>query len=233
MNEFEKSFADQCELSIRKFQSILPVPWRPRSILLSEAFAVCAMCDLYRVDSLVESGIWEGRSTMIWGQYLRKVMAIDLTIRPGVLDRLTDCDITVAEGDAKDLVPLAVALELDIIGIFLDGPKGADAIELGKSCLRNLRVQFVAVHDMHKMSFSEVNESRTLADNEGFQFFTDAEWFVERYKWLDEDESQHDEEQDLIWVPGELLTGEGKPRRELGSYGPTIGFLIADARGLL
>ena len=228
MTTFEKIFAEQCEKSIERFKAILPIPWRPRSILLSEAFAVCAMCDLYGVDSLVESGIYEGRSTMIWGNYLSKVVAFDLTIRPGVSERIPACNVSLVEGDSRKLLPAYLAVASCKVGIFLDGPKGEDAIMLGRQFLEV--VQFVAVHDMHKMSFGKLNDSRLLAEREGFQFFTDAEWFVEQYKFLDEGESQYDEEQDLTWIPGELLTGEGKPRRELGSYGPTIGFLLTEVK---
>ncbi len=230
MTAFDKIFAGQCEKSIERFKDILPVPWRPRSILLSEAFAVCAMCDLYGIELFIESGIYEGRSTMVWGKYLPKVIAFDVTIRPGVSDRLHSHNICLRQGDARALIPEEITPAVGRTGLFLDGPKGSEAILFGRRCMNHANVQFVAIHDMHTMSSGNVNVSRVQAENVGFQFFTDAGWFVDQYKWLDEGESQYDKDQDIQWVPGELITGEGKPRRELGSYGPTVGFLIANPK---
>jgi len=57
------------------------------------------------------------------------------------------------------------------------------------------------------------------------QFLTDEKWFVKEYSWLDKDESQYDIKQKATWYPYQYIYSENNiPNKELGSYGPTIGF---------
>ena len=59
----------QCNESIEAFRKLTPIKWPPRRILPSEGFLLCALCDLYGVDTFIESGVYDGRSTTIWAAW--------------------------------------------------------------------------------------------------------------------------------------------------------------------
>jgi len=221
---------EQYRKSITRFQEkTLPITWAPRGILLSEGFAFCAAADLFNVDAVIESGVWDGHSTEIWAKYFLpeiNITAIDIEIRKEALKHLAPYNIDLVKKDSGKVLPNYIrTLHQKKIGIFIDGPKGHEAIGLGKACLEFPNVAFVGIHDVHKLSFGRINATRIEMDKWGrAQFFTDEDWFVETYAWLDEGESQRDNEQRLTWVLYELITDPGLPKRKLGSYGPTIGF---------
>src|SRR3990167_490656 len=84
----------QCVSSVGTFKKILPLVWRPRTVLLSEGFAFCALCELFGIETVIESGVFDGRSTEIWtrfqphSQKIKRIYAIDVKFRPGVFTRL-------------------------------------------------------------------------------------------------------------------------------------------------
>jgi len=206
--------------------------WEPRGILLSEGFAVCSFCDLFEIDLLIESGIYNGRSTKIWAEYLqdKKVIAIDKNILPSTRSSLsTYNNLDMMEGDANRLVLLAINQNKEKrIGVFIDGPKGIKAINLARKIMRSNNVYFVGIHDMCKNNKSNCtvkSEAREEMERESNYkaFFTDEEDFVHRYSYLDDLEiNSFDQEQNLSWEPF-FIKRDGKII-DLGSYGPTIGF---------
>ena len=231
----EEKIVMQCEISIDKFKKrVLPITWTARSILLSEGFAFCAICDLLNIDMILESGIYNGRSTLIWAKYFgneKLIKATDIKIRKEAKIRLKDYNIELIEGDSRNIFPeLLMKYRDKRIGIFIDGPKGNYAVKLAKKCLIFDNVAFVGIHDMHKTNIDGITplRERVAMDNlKNMKFYTDELWFVKRYSGIDKEEGNPDEEQKLIWQPYEYLnTDTGKIERKLGSYGPTIGFLF-------
>lgn len=235
--QIRRRIAAQCAQTRPSFEALLPLPWLPRSVLVSEALSFCAMCDLFDVDMVLESGVYEGRSTEVWARYggpSRLVIAVDREIRPDARARLEPYPhLHLVEGDSNCKLSEIVAMNRDrCIGVFIDGPKGPAAIRLGRSLLETPCVKFVGLHDVHWMSFGKTNLTRVELERYAPEFCTDESWFVGRYKYLDISESKRDEEQSMRWIPYELKTDPGMPERKLGSYGPTIGYMVSPEASL-
>jgi len=232
----DKKIMVQCDLSLKEYRiQIDPIKWYERSILLSEGLLVCAMADLMDVDIFIESGVYEGKSTEIWGRYFAHrripVFATDVVLRKGVRERLSYLpDVTLYEVDGSVLIKNIVTEEVNRdkrIGVFIDGPKGEIAANLAEELIGYSNVKFVAVHDCHKMSFGEQNYPRiALEKHTGDKFFSDNELFVDTYSYLDRDSiGKLDEGQHARWYPGEIRI-EDEKTRVLGSYGPTVGVIL-------
>ena len=223
------SLKQQAAQSISRFRErVFPIEWSPRSILTSEGFAVCVMADLHKVDVLIESGVCNARSTVMWARYMPagEIVAVDWKLIGKARERLEPYDVTFIEGDATNILPADIDLrEGQRIGVFIDGPKGVEAVNLACRCMDYPQVAFVGVHDMANLLHGKPHAERAMLESAGWsQWFTDEEWFVNAYGELDEDESHLDIEQGTQWTPG-FRNELGKSPIPLGSYGHTIGFL--------
>jgi len=222
----KEAIAWQLEKSLPKFlERGNKVGWQERSILLSEAFAFCAMGDLFDIDVILESGIWLGRSTEIWARYFypKRVTAIDCSLKKEVEDRLAEYDnLTLLQGEGPDLIPkLLEKPETQRVAVFIDGPKSHRAVMLAAKCLTYSKVFFVAVHDMQSSSAKQMVRSL------GYPvFFTDAEWFLKKYSKIDRGESRWDEKQRLKWIPYHIVSKVKNVYKRLESYGMTIAFIF-------
>jgi len=221
-----KIIEEQLEKSLPKFlKTGNKIPWQERGILVSEAFAFCGVGDLFDIDIVLESGIWLGRSTEIFAIYFvpKQVIAIDVTLKKATVERLEKYDnLTLIQGDGPSHIKSILEdPKIQRAGIFIDGPKEERAIRLAEESLAISKVLFVALHDTHKSKIK-----RRLQALGYPLFFTDEEWFLNKYKHLDEKESQWDEEQGLKWIPRHIISRDGKPIRALESYGMTIGFIF-------
>lgn len=223
---------NQCKKSIIAFKDkAMNIPWIQRSILMSEGFAFCVMGDLFNIDTILESGVYGGRSTQIWAEYFSQDQLIIAVDRNKLneetrerLGRYSNIELIVGNG-VVELNKKIKELQNRRIGIFLDGPKGKEAVEFAKEALSNSSVYFIGIHDQHKETNGVPNERRQLFETwEKAQFFTDEKWFVDEYAWLDMNESQRDATQKITWYPGMAKGDSGKPDRIYASYGPTIGF---------
>lgn len=220
----------QCKKSFPKFMERAGnVPWQERSILMSEAFAFCAIGDLFDIDVIIESGIYLGRSTEIWANYFsdKSIYAIDCKLKQEAVERLKGYNnVILIEGDGFELLKqLSAKLAPRRIGIFMDGPKGCKALRFGLDISKHQNVEFFALHDVHKMKRGKRSEVRELFEIlTASAFFTDEKWFVDNYSEIDKNESNWDGQQGLIWMPFKLISKDGNHNRVLGSYGPTIGF---------
>ncbi len=239
---------EQCKLTLPRFEETAgKVPWCPRSILMSEGLAVCAMADLHGIDLLIESGVCNGRSTEMWCRYLpeaTRIKAIDWNIPTETHNRLKaymfpqtmDQRLILFLANAERCVPEMIANAASLrIGIFIDGPKDDAAVKLARECIAHKNVQFVGVHDLalhqawrpHEARYNFAMQNRVDGDDP--IWFTDAEWFVELSHHLDADESHLDVEQGTRWTPY-CRHDIGKAPVPLGSYGYTIGFLSKDVQ---
>lgn len=219
---------EQATESIAFFRQLVGViEWRPRGILTSEGFAFCAMADLYEIDSVIESGIYNGRSTDMFARYLpnARIIGVDWQISPQTTKRLSRYGVELIQGNATTTVVEQVAkLRGKRIGVFIDGPKDEAAIELARECLRHEQVCFVGIHDMARLLNGQPHRARRTLESLGAMWFTDAEWFVHAYSYLDEGDSNWDDDQGTKWEPG-FRCERGKAKIALGSYGYTVGFL--------
>ena len=143
-----------CNVSLKKYQTVVDsIKWVERSILLSEGLLVCAMADIFDVDLFIESGIYEGKSTEIWGRYLagrgKSIIATDVEIRDGVKKRLGYlADLSFYENDGAILLPNIVRMDINKdkrIGVFIDGPKGEVAVNLAIELIQYDNVKFVSI----------------------------------------------------------------------------------------
>jgi hypothetical protein len=190
------------------------------------------MAQAYGVNAFVESGTAQGRSATIVAESLHPipVTTIDWEPQSDVFDRLNGLGITTIRGDAsKVLVPLLAECNSKRIGVFIDGPKGADAVDLAAECMENSRVRFVGVHDLSKITNRKERELFDALDYP--KWYTDDAWFVEAYKHLDARDQNHwDEEQGTKWQPYKRLDRRNGEviESDRGSYGYTIGFLYKE-----
>lgn len=238
---------EQCKRSIERFKArvFLSTPWTPRSILMSEGFAFCAVSDLLGVDVVLESGICNGRSTQMWANYFPSdtpIIAIERNNFKGAAVRRVKSykNVKLARGDGPAVIlSLVPKFSGKKIGIFLDGPKDVPAINFAKKVLPLPNVVLVGIHDMSvtKGRFGRDQPELNRRKGELYhppgriefdkwelgQFLTDEKWFVEEYSWLDKNESGFDAKQKMYWTPY-VYVGTGGVHRELNSYGPTVGF---------
>jgi len=221
---------------IGEFESrVLPIPFLPRGILTSEAFAVCAAARLLGVSAIIETGVYEGRSSLFWRRWFNPAWSIDNSWRADCTERIKNTHITMIDGYAEhELVPLVASV--GNVCVFIDGPKGQSAIDLAQRCLSHRNVAFVAIHDMHRdeVTGDTLNEARlALAATPLWPtWFTDNQQFVDHFAYLDYDYiGRLDEHQNLRWFPGCYRNADGLRVRHLGSYGPTVGFLFHDEWG--
>jgi len=245
MADIKRILQKQFCVSIDRFKEgvLNSTPWAPRSILMSEGFAFCAVSDMLGVDVVLESGVYNGRSTQIWANYFPSgvpIIAIDRrNFRETTINRLKSYkNVELTKGDGPNVISDLIPKFSDKkISIFMDGPKDIPALDFAKKVLPLPNVVLVAIHDMSvtigrfekNHPFGRKRElyfpqSRIEFDKwELGQFLTDEEWFVKGYSWLDKDESQFDSKQKLRWTPY-VIIGTDRPDRELNSYGPTVGF---------
>lgn len=229
---------EQCQQSIGRFEDTVlhSTPWTTRSILMSEGFAFCAISDLLAIDAIFESGIYNGRSTHIWANYFPFEMPI-ITIerrnfRKSAIVRLKPYgNVRMVMGDGPTVITQQIAnLPERRIGVFLDGPKHLKAVEFAKKAFASTNVIMVAIHDMSRIRGNKASEGRIEFEKWNVEkFFTDEEWFVKKYSWLDKDESHYDGQQRLTWHPY-IVIGTGAPDRKLGSYGFTVGFAFKSGK---
>lgn len=124
------------------------VPYRPKGIFYSEAFAFLDSCGIADVDLIVESGVKNGMSTaLISAGWSGPLISIDRDARVHPPD--TFPRHTFIRGDAHEVVPvLLVRHQGARVGLLIDGPKGKNAMRLKDSAWQNPDVRVVAIHDL-------------------------------------------------------------------------------------
>lgn len=221
------------ELTEKKYvENVIPMKYYSRGILMSEGFAFCSFCELHNVDLIIESGIYGGQSTRIWSRFFKDIpiISVDKILKGEVIDEFKDVkNVTLVKADAKSFLPDYISKNPGKrIGVFIDGPKGEEAIQLLKKCFEIQNVFVAGMHDVHKLSFEKPNNTREILDKEGIiHFFTDDKEFVEVYSYLDSDKNMVGRgTEDIFWSPGKLNSKEFGVLRLLGSYGPTVAIML-------
>lgn len=191
------------------------------SILFSDGLCVCALCDLFEVDYLLESGTGFGGSTEMFARYfadgsrVRRIWSVDLSVHPmwqrvqGALGLKTYSRhvwsslrggarsakarlapfprVTLLHGDACEaLPPLAARLagEGARIGVVIDGPKGAEQLQLAEQLFAiSPQVRFAALDDIGPMFDAEGRHDR-FRSSRFASFATSDAVFFDRYGWI-------------------------------------------------
>ena len=227
---------ESCALHLNRFMvKVLPLGFVEHGILTSEGFAFCAMCELFDVNMIIESGVCMGRSTTIWAKYFgRRVKIIGIDHKPfdpDVRHSLKEMGVKLILDDSLNRFPVLLKQYADRkIAVFIDGPKDENSIWLAKKCYEQNNVKFVGVHDVHKWNFDrhkldrgeKNNIARKLFDKWDVpKFLTENQRFLQRYKDLD----QIFRNSERYWVPYGYKYA-GKKEEKFGSYGLTIGFAL-------
>jgi len=199
--------------------------------MYSELFSFCCIGEHYGIDMIVEGGTLIGYSAIILSKYFGDIpiITIDRKVCENVRENIKPySNIKFKHGNGIKLIPDIVRTHpKNKIGMFLDGPKGVNALPIAEQCFKFGNVLFVAFHDMCK---SGLTKNRVMIDNKSRvqferlnydQFYTDVDWFVDTYsKPLDVDKFEEN---------GKIVIKEiGSRAFAYGSYGPTMGFIFKE-----
>ncbi len=209
-----------------------------RGVWTSECFALCVMCDLFHIDDYIESGIYQGQSFFVMSEYLPKpCYGFDVTIQKNIKDRCSyffDHGL-IFEQDSFVGIPELLNDDLDQenSGIFIDGPKGWDALKLAQTVIDNDNVKFIGIHDSYwpVSNRDDHYEFRKHLEDNYYTWSTDDVNFVREYNYLDNARwIEYLEERGLGGILPynkiKFLYDEDKyDSRLLKSYGPTITFI--------
>ncbi len=138
----------------QKFKDIVDtVPYQKKGIWYIEAFLFCSICDILKVDAIIESGVAYGCSTEIFANYFDfEIVAID-NDQYGIFNdtqkRLEKYNnLHLYNGDSFNLIPSVIEKNLDAnIGVFIDGPKGSSARKLRDGLLKYDNISCFGFHD--------------------------------------------------------------------------------------
>eukprot|EP00933_Yihiella_yeosuensis_P033443 TRINITY_DN27147_c0_g1_i1.p1 TRINITY_DN27147_c0_g1~~TRINITY_DN27147_c0_g1_i1.p1 ORF type:complete len:427 (+),score=70.05 TRINITY_DN27147_c0_g1_i1:356-1636(+) len=176
------------------------------SLRLSEVLAVAAFAHAFRVDAILESGVYHGFSTELWIRWLsgagglERVVAVDKHIYPEAQKRLAPhfenaSKVELLEGDGVEVLPHALdRLAKDgarAVAAVIDGPKHEKALRLAYELLSGHEhlVRFAAIHDARGFK----RGPRASAWRQyGLRplLFTDEAWFLRNFGWLDRKNSK-------------------------------------------
>lgn len=205
---------------------------RARGIWYSEMFAFVVWCRAFRVNAVIESGVYLGQSSEIINHALPSIthVAIDHEWQREAFTRLQGSTLTLS-GDARALLRKPFVDTGMTVAVLLDGPKGKDAIDLACNLLVRSQVVFVAIHDTYRLQDGAPSDARAEIEHR-FSSRTERVWatddleFVTRYRvldgsyyglWLDE---RGNGKTPYTYV----RDGVSTPMR---SYGPTLTFLFS------
>ena len=150
----------------------------------SEAFAFCALCKMYDVDLIIDSGTGRGVSTEYFVRALDFIITIDMhqhyadSLEMSVKRLQLYNNLLQIVGNSNIVIPKLVGIiKHERCAVFFDGPKSKNAFEL----FQNINVVFAGFHD------AAPNKSDGLFFKEQGSFFnTLDDWFLEEYSWLNE-----------------------------------------------
>ncbi len=132
-----------------------------RGVWSSEVFALCVMCDLFDVKTFIESGSYLGQSAFNISKYFERknrntyddsmVLCFDIDLKDELRERLKNGRFQnyTEEGDSLKLIPPLCKTGNTKRGVFIDGPKGWDALRLVEKVIGNNNVKFVGIHDSY------------------------------------------------------------------------------------
>lgn len=162
-----------------------------KGVLLSEGFFIYALCKYYKVNTLIESGIHNGRSTVIFANCgaAPYIHSIDLKIKDDVrkfAEVRSDIKIHLWQDNSCTVIPMLLKSTSSNIGIFIDGPKSSKACHMAKEYFAYDNVQFVAIHDQCKWHNNHLMD-KFFKD----VVYSDEDWFRNGFSYMDINDNQY------------------------------------------
>lgn len=175
----------------------------PCGIWFTEGFLLCSINDLLNVDLIVESGTAWGQSTEIIANYFpdKHVITVDTGQNYNnweeTKERLSIYNnITCIKGNSYDIIPEVIQHYSNLrIGVFIDGPKDAGAVELSNRLRQYKNISSFAFHDMnYERVKSLLHPNAEIFHSHNLKFINND------YHYLNEKIFILDEEQ-KTWLP--------------------------------
>ena len=174
-----------------------------------------------RIKRVIESGRARAQSTWILATYLPELEVHSVEMRDDAdarfgRERVRSLkNVTLHQGDGRELVPLLTWLDKEPTAVLLDGPKGLAAVDLLDQCFRRSHVVAGFIHDMRRLDHGRASPFRVAAA-ERFpkHLFSDAPELVAQFQHLDA----------AVIAAGGPCGPEHE--KQHGSYGPTVGIFL-------
>jgi len=117
-----------------------------------EGLAFCAYCEIHNIDVIVESGTASGKSAKIWARYFPDKTTYTIDNVSHNIFAGSNLPIIPIIGNGFKVLPRLIKDLSGHIAVFIDGPKGKEALKLATELLKNDKVKFVAIDDLGKNS---------------------------------------------------------------------------------
>lgn len=148
-----------------------------QAIFFSEALVLYSLAQEYNIDIFIESGVYRGGSTTLWGKLFptKELISVDY-VKEGsnpvqmwnrVRSKLTHIykNITFIEGDGNHFLPKIISENPDKkIGVFVDGPKDAVGLTLMEKCFSYDNVCFSSLHDYTHPKYFSTRNNKEFSD---------------------------------------------------------------------
>ena len=198
----QNKFFKTCDEIKQEFcEKLSDIVWQKKGVFFTEALAFIAMCKMYKIDTIIESGVRNGDSTEMWLKYFGDdihLYSVDLMEHKddvnAAVNRLSGYEnLSFKQGDGEKIVPgLIHILKGKNIALFLDGPKEFGAMRITQRCFAaSSDVKFSSIHDMGNGALkvstkpSTAQSIKTMRGWNNFVFDTDDIDFRQRYSDID------------------------------------------------
>ena len=244
----KKNILQRCKENNDKYDFLDGINPKEGMALAGEMLLFSAMCDLYRIDCIIESGLYYGVSTKMLADYFtnKQIVSIDINVLPETRELFKRYEnVALVQGDGVVEVPNAISEAnrkgLNRIAVFIDGPKGKNQILLAKNILQD--VEFVAMHDLGKTFSAGMETMSNSNEHEEFNKYflgnyilSTESWYkdkfsflnLEQMRWLQNSsdhrwEDRNDGYDQNLWNPIlQSITPEGFGLAVVSKYGVDI-----------
>ena len=202
-------------------QDLAAEPYEPRGIIHSEMALILHGLRRLKIKRVIESGRARAQSTWVLSKYLPDVDIHSIELRDDAdarfgRERVGNLrNVTLYQGDGRELVPMLAWLDERPTAILLDGPKGAAAVSILEQCFKRPHVRVGFIHDMRRLDHGGPSPHRACAvERLPKHLFSDEPKLVAELSHLDAN-----------------VIAAGGPcgpvhEAEFGSYGPTVGIFL-------
>ena len=172
-------------------------------IARSEAFAFCALCKMYDIDLVIDSGTGKGVSTEYFVRVLDYVVTIDMhqhyadSLETSAKRLQYNNNLLQIIGNSNIVIPkLLDIVKHERCAVFFDGPKGRNAFKLFQS----INVVFAGFHDVspNRPDYLFFMEQANII------FHTYDKWFADKYNILNKGENRI-KTKDMVNGPGSIF----------------------------
>ncbi len=176
-----KKFMEEYVDEFKELTKDLPRQERIGGISRSEAFGFCALGKFFDIDLVIDSGTGKGIS----GEYFSRVFDHIYTIDRHThyedseqisKERLSGYNVTFIKGNAFEHIPELLKKPHKKAGIFFDGPKCENALNVFKKS----KVVFAGFHD----TIPDRKFHNMIRNQDNHLFNTRIGWFFEKYNIL-------------------------------------------------